>query len=214
MFCYYKNMNSTFILCDQKEELCREWSTYFSNYRNVRIKRGSVFRVKCQALVSPANSYGAMRGGLDYYINIFFDKNTSAICQELGLDLQTVLNDKERAASIRSQLDWTIERKVQEKLRKETSGYLPVGEALLVETGNKNMPYLIIAPTMDTPRRITGTDNAYLAMKAIIKIAEKKRLSTVVVPGLGTGMGGLSAAECARQMGRAFTEAYGNILKW
>lgn len=202
-------MNCTFILCDRKKELCQEWSKYFSGYQKVRIECGNILEVKSQALVSPANSYGAMRGGLDYYISIFFDKNAPAICQELGMDLPTLLNDKELAESIRLRLDWTIERKVQEKLTRENNGYLPVGEAMLVETGNSKVPFLIIAPTMETAGKIIGTDNTYLAMKAIINIAEKNQLKSVAVPGLGTGTGGLSPEECARQMEKAFRERYG-----
>ncbi len=201
-------MGSNFILCDKKEDLCREWSLYFASYNQINICHDFFFQIPCQAVVSPANSSGTMRGGLDYYLSIFFDENTPGLCREFGVTLAEALRSYHLAQRFFSRLDWTMEKKVKEKIYQEQAGYLPVGQALVVETDNIQIPFLIVAPTMGTPQDIQGTHHAYLATKAIIAIAEEKGLSPVLVPGLGTGTGGLSSRECAQQMEKAFAEAY------
>lgn len=186
---------TNYILCDRKPELVDEWQRIFASYATVKIKLGGFLETKCEAVVSPANSFGHMRGGLDYYLSMFFDKNT------LGKSLGEILSDH----SLR--LDWTIERKVQEKINKEYAGELPVGKAIVVETGHVQIPRLISAPTMRTPQLIPP-ENVYKAMKAVIDISERAELRLVLVPGLGMGIGGVNPKSCAEQMEKAFTEVY------
>jgi len=52
------------------------------------------------------------------------------------------------------------------KVIKRPLGELLVGEALVVETENELVPWIISAPTMRVPMRLRQTVNPYLAMKA------------------------------------------------
>ncbi|WP_412539467.1 hypothetical protein R8Z50_26975 [Longispora sp. K20-0274] len=75
-------------------------------------------------------------------------------------------------------------------------------------TGDAAIPWLIAAPTMRVPMILPGeTVNPYLAMRAVLREAARQRIGTVAVPGLGTGVGRVSAAVCARQIRAALLAA-------
>jgi O-acetyl-ADP-ribose deacetylase (regulator of RNase III) len=60
-------------LCDINQEMVNAWKNCFESYPEVEITKGNIFEIDADALVSPANSFGFMGGGLDYHINKFFD---------------------------------------------------------------------------------------------------------------------------------------------
>ncbi len=199
---------TTYLLCDRNAELIEAWKEAFAGYKNVMISSENIFRTPCQAIVSPANSSGTMRGGLDFFLSVFFDKNREKICAQLKASLDWILSGQIPVPEIAPLLDWTIEKKVKRAIQKNSPHGLSVGEAVLVETGYAAVPYLIAAPTMVFPQDISGTENIYRATKAIIAIAEKFQYSPVLIPGLGTGTGRMPPEECARQMRMAFAEVY------
>jgi O-acetyl-ADP-ribose deacetylase (regulator of RNase III) len=82
-------------------------------------------------------------------------------------------------------------------------------KAIILETGDKRVPWLISAPTMRVPMDFNiGTSvNAYLAMKAIlIKAKNHPAINSIVIPGLCTGTGKMNPTVAARQMRAAFNE--------
>ena len=105
---------------------------------------------------------------------------------------------------------WELESKVRKVLEKDYFGELPVGNAVIVETGNSAIPYLISAPTMRVPSNVSGTANAYLAFKGILQAIIKfnqtndRPIESVLCPGLATGEGKMAPETCARQMHRAY----------
>lgn len=60
------------ILADVQPAIIAAWHSFFKETPNVTIHHGSIFDVPCDALVSPANSFGFMDGGLDLRISHFF----------------------------------------------------------------------------------------------------------------------------------------------
>lgn len=170
-------------LCDINPDIIMAWAREFDGYGAVEIIEGSLLETDGPALVCPANSVGDMGGGLDKIIDDYF-----------GGAAQTAL-----MATIREQF-W---------------GELPVGMAVVVAMEHRRFPFLIAAPTMRIPGSIAGTINAYLAMRAaLVAILRHNRSSEtaitgVAISGLGTGVGGLGASECAQQM----RVAYDNILR-
>ncbi len=60
------------VLCDLNPRLVRAWQRYFGAIPDVHIECGDMLRVQADALVSPANSFGFMDGGLDQAISDFF----------------------------------------------------------------------------------------------------------------------------------------------
>jgi O-acetyl-ADP-ribose deacetylase (regulator of RNase III) len=85
--------------------------------------------------------------------------------------------------------------------------YLPVGGALLNKITDEY--YLIAAPTMLLPQNIKNTNNAYHAMKAILKVWPGN--GVLVVPILGGGVGRMPPEEVYKQIKRAMAEYTGYI---
>ena len=153
------------------------WRAAFADTAHIEVLRGDITKVPCDAVVSPANSFGFMDGGLDL-----------ALSERFGWDLQDRLREAIRALPERELL---------------------VGKALAVPTLDRKVPWLIAAPTMRVPmsHQIATSVNAYLAMKAILLVAQAhESISTVAIPGLCTGVGRMSARTAARQMHAAFAE--------
>lgn len=101
-------------------------------------------------------------------------------------------------------------RRVQQRILAEYLGEQPVGTSMIVETGNSKHPYLAHTPTMRVPMEIQYTDNAYLAMWAMLLAVykhnqtEEKPINAVACPGLGTGVGKVPFGQAARQMALAY----------
>jgi O-acetyl-ADP-ribose deacetylase (regulator of RNase III) len=60
------------VLASVDDDLVRAWESTCGSIENVTIHHGSIFDVKCDAIVSPANSFGFMDNGLDLEISNFF----------------------------------------------------------------------------------------------------------------------------------------------
>ena len=165
------------ILTDLNPDLIKAWKAIFADEKDVSIIYGDLTKISCDALVSPANSFGFMDGGIDY-----------ALSERFG---------------------WALQKKLQEQIKQLPEGELLVGQALVLETGDTKIPFLISAPTMRVPMdfNIHTSLNAYLAMKAILLKAKSHPLiASVAVPGLCTGSGRMSPAIAARQMHIAYNE--------
>ncbi len=184
------------ILAARETSLADAWQEACGHFDSVQVHRGSILDLACDALVSPANSFGFMDGGID-----------ALYTERFGSDLQLRLR--------RQILDFH-------------HGELLIGQAVIVETGKAEQPYVIAAPTMRVPLELDkNTINPYLAMRAVLllvkhgtflvganagqKISDK--IQTVAFPGLGTGVGRMSAAICARQMRAALDDILLNKFK-
>lgn len=165
------------ILAGLAGEILDAWTEFFGREENVSIVEGDITKLKCDAMASPANSFGFMDGGLDY-----------ALSERFG---------------------WDLEKRLQKQIKELPEGELLVGQAIVLETGDKDVPFLISAPTMRIPTNfnIDTSVNAYLAMKAIlIKAKADDRISSVAIPGLCTGVGRMQPLIAARQMFQAYKE--------
>jgi O-acetyl-ADP-ribose deacetylase (regulator of RNase III) len=158
--------------------LGEQWRRFFGGRADVEVLHGDICRVKADAVVSPANSFGFMDGGLDY-----------ALSERFG---------------------WGVQERLQQAITARPLKELLVGEAMVVPTGDPEVPWLISAPTMRVPMRLRQSVNAYLAMKAILVTASAHAASppirSVAIPGLGTGCGGLDAETAALQIWTAYRE--------
>ncbi|CAG5134127.1 unnamed protein product, partial [Candidula unifasciata] len=124
------------------------------------------------------------------------------------------------------------ETNLQKIIREKYDGELLVGQAAIVPVGKENtddlqdgpqaeeripVKFLIYAPSMRSIGIITNTLNAYLAFKAVILAISKhnrtpdvNKIRQVLVPGFGTGPGGMPKDRCAWQMLQAYeTHALG-----
>lgn len=173
------------ILCDVERKIIEAWEKEFSGVKDVEVVREDIFQVKADAISAPGNSFGWMEGGLDLKIVDFFGRYKPSD-------------------------EHYIRDRVEEKIYKEHYGELIVGNAIVVETDNVWLPYLVYAPTMREPQNVKDSINAYLAMRAaLIAVSEHNKkhpgsINTVLVPGLATGNGGMAPEKCAEQMRKAY----------
>lgn len=176
-----------FHFIDLNQDITDAWATVFEGIEAVKVHHGSIFEHPASALVSPANSYGYMNGGIDF-----------AISKTLG---------------------WHVEKRLQQQIRDKYYGELLIGQAEIVETDHADFPYLIAAPTMRHPMTIHNTPNVYLAMRALLLLCKygrfpngeliSEQVTSVAVPGLGTGVGQVAPLVCARQMRIAWEDVMG-----
>jgi O-acetyl-ADP-ribose deacetylase (regulator of RNase III) len=166
-------------LIDHNKEMCDQWKTHFNDCNDVTIHCGDYFALKTDCVVSPANSFGFMDGGLDFQIS-----------EKIG---------------------WHLQDELQLQIIEKYDGELLVGQAILMETKNENSPFIIAAPTMRVPEPIENSVNIYLATKAILRLLKQEsRIKTVSISGLGTGVGKVAYAVCAKQMKQAYNDVWRN----
>lgn len=145
----------------------------FSSHPEIEILCANLLSVAKHCIVSPANSYGFMDGGIDAAYLTYF-----------GLSIQTT---------------------VQTAIARRPEGMLPIGASLVVRTHDERIPYLIIAPTMETPGEVPAS-HAGRALRAVLRLADAHpEISTdVYCPGLTTHTGHADPHEAAQSMLEAY----------
>jgi O-acetyl-ADP-ribose deacetylase (regulator of RNase III) len=156
-------------------------------------------------VVSPANSFGWMRGGIDGVYSRWLpgieDRVRAAIAARYGAGG----NDGGRRGG---------------RGGRRGEPELPVGSALIVPTGAASPAWLISAPTMRLPGELLDSSGeaAGAAARAILRCWRSGLLpepdgrpvrdvvGSLALPGLGTGVGGLSPATCACRVAEALDE--------
>jgi len=171
------------LLVDHKPTLSKAWAEAFEDIEGVSAHDGDFFDFPADAMVSPANSFGIMDGGLDL--------------------------------AIRDRLGWEVQHRVQREILARFHGELPVGAAVIVETGQGTWPWLVAAPTMRVPENVAGTLNPYLAFRAALlevralNASGAASIRSLLCPGLGTSIGGVDPVRCAVQMRMALRSVAG-----
>lgn len=80
---------------------------------------------------------------------------------------------------------------------------LPVGKAVATGAGKLNSKWVIHAPTMERPAMLTTAEKVYRATLAALLCAEEVGARDLVLPGMGTGVGGVSPRDAAEAMMQA-----------
>lgn len=183
-------------LRDLGRPLVDAWSREFAGIASVQVSHGDIFTTKAgqveandpidieaDAIVSPANSFGFMDGGIDAVYTYQFGEG--------------------------------LQHRLQAAIELDFGGELPVGSAIIVPTMHADIPWCISAPTMRVPRDVADTINAYLAFRAALRAvlahnaSGLPRINSILCPGLGTAVGQMPVARCARQMRRAWDRVLG-----
>jgi O-acetyl-ADP-ribose deacetylase (regulator of RNase III) len=148
------------------EFYCEDLETLILKYPNIN------------AIISPANSYGFMNGGIDRTI----DK---------------ILNN----------VEYLVKQQIEQVGQIDRSGrsFLPVGNCIVIPRNNY---FLFVAPTMTMPHKLPeDTLNVSLAFMAILKQASLLERNynnninlTIACPCLGTGVGQLDPIISAKQI--------------
>jgi O-acetyl-ADP-ribose deacetylase (regulator of RNase III) len=147
---------------------------------------GSIFASPANFVVSPANSFGFMDGGIDA---VYTDR--------FGIKVQNAL-----------------QANIQQR-----GGELLIGQTITVATGDADFPYLVASPTMRVPMRIVDPFVVRLATRAAIvgamftlrHIAQTSGPidnPVIVIPGMGTGTGGVPLDLAAKLMVQGVIDAF------
>lgn len=158
---------------------CDAFSNRFDGLPNVRIIQDSFENLdRHDCFVTAANSFGMMTAGIDAVVVEYFGES--------------------------------LMEAVQHEIMDTFLGEQPVGTAFVVPTDNNRIPFLCHAPTMRVPASIDGSANVYNATWAALvaihqhNVREESTIHTVAFPAFGTGFGGMSFSEAARQMAAAY----------
>ena len=161
------------------EAMCAAFRGRFAGLTGARVIRGRFEDLgPHDCFVTAGNAFGLMTAGID-------------------------------AAVVRAFGEGLMER-VQHVIMDRYLGEQPIGTAFVVATGHAAIPFLAHAPTMRVPGSIEGTDKVYAATWAALlaihahNLAADDTIETVAFPAMGTGFGGVSFDEAARQMAAAW----------
>jgi len=174
-------------LRDQNEAVVVAWCAWISrNGRNgdfttiMDVAVGNPVLADASAIVSPANSFGFMDGGID----LAYARNWPG--------LENAVRDH-------------IKRycRFGEILVGQALG-IPIPDYTAV---NATPGLLIVAPTMRVPMRIADPVDVYLATRAAVRCAHDHDQESVAMPGMGTGCGGVAPAVAAEAMMRGIRHA-------
>jgi O-acetyl-ADP-ribose deacetylase (regulator of RNase III) len=166
------------VLATLDDGLVRAWESTCGSMENVNIHHGSIFDVKCDAIVSPGNSFGFMDDGLELEISEYFGGQVIERLQKLIQARhhgELLVGMAEIVDTDHAEIPYLIAApimRVPTVLRETVNVYLATRAILtLVKFGS--VP--------------DGTP-----VKHIIE--------TIAIPGMGTGMGKVPPHICANQM--------------
>lgn len=183
-------------LIDTNPEVVDAWANIFADVPRITITEGSIFDYPADALVSPANSFGYMNGGLDF-----------AISKHLGWHLE-------------KDLQRLIREKYYGELLVGQAEIIPTGNIqfpYLIAAPTMRTPM-----TITRGPNVYQAMKALLILLRHGKLATgelvSEKVQRVAVPGLGTGVGQVRPLVCARQMRLAWEdvmhEQYTTVAGW
>jgi O-acetyl-ADP-ribose deacetylase (regulator of RNase III) len=162
-------------LCAREDDLFNAYKAFCGYHDFVVATKQDIMLIEADALVSPANSFGFMTGGIDLHYKNYFG-------QVIEDDLRKIIGS-----------EFNNELLVGQAISVKISDRPPLVK----------YKYMIAAPTMRVPENVSHTINAYLAAKAALIEALRIGVDSIVFPGLGTGTGGLLPTDCAKQVDAA-----------
>lgn len=165
-------------LIDANAELISAWKAIFHEWNAIEVLHGDFFSVPTDAMVSPANSFGYMDGGLDL-----------AIRYELG-----DIVEKRVQATILENHHGELPVGVAEIIETENNKwpFLICAPTMRVPTN--------ISHTLNAYLAFRAV---LLEVAKFNKLGGRK-INSIVCPGLGTGIGMLPPKRCAEQMKTAY----------
>ena len=170
---------SRIYLIDRSPSLAAAWSKAFASIPDVTPIAGDYFQQPADAIVSPANSFGYMDGGLDL-----------AIREQLGYGIQVRVQS-------------AIVAKHHSELPIGAAEIVETGDSrwkYLIAAPTMRVPENV----ENTLNAYLAFRAILLAAENLNKAAGRRIIDSMVCSGLGTGIGGMSPAKCAGQMFLAY----------
>ncbi|MEM7604716.1 MAG: macro domain-containing protein [Myxococcota bacterium] len=162
------------VLIDRTPAMAVAWKRAFGSVEGVEVVEGDYFSCPADAMVSPANSFGIMDGGLDAAIRHTLGFEVQRAAQRAILDKhhgELAVGQAEVVRTPHSDWPWLI---VAPTMRTPES---------VARTPNAYLAF-----------------RAVLLVTARFNRAGEDRIDSLVCPGLGTGIGAMDYERCATQM--------------
>jgi len=167
------------ILVDPNPALCAAWRTAFQAWERVRIVHGCFEQLPAfDLMVSPANSFGLMDGGIDAAIIRYFG-------DELAVRVQA-----------RIRVEFWGEQPVGTCFIIETGD---PQHPFLAHTPTMRVPMVV-----EGTDNVYSAMRAMLLATHKHNATQERRIATIACPGLGTGVGMMPPEMAARQMAIAY----------
>lgn len=176
------------ILSAVEDELVEAWRRFCGDFEFAEVRRGSILDLSCDAVVSPANSFGFMDGGIDMLYSRRFGRQIQERLQKLIADEhhgELLVGAAEIVETGDVRIPYLIAAptmRVPMILRDTVNPYLAARAALL-----------LIKHGTFACGRLKGRPVAGF-------------MDSVAFPGLGTGVGRVGPNTCARQVRAAVEE--------
>jgi O-acetyl-ADP-ribose deacetylase (regulator of RNase III) len=176
------------VLAAIEDELADAWERHCGDLPNVSVHRGSIVELKVDAVVSPANSFGFMDGGIDHLYSDRFGWHVQRDLQEL------------------------IRSRHQGELLVGTAEIVETGYAyipFLIAAPTMRVPMILtdsVNPYLAARAVLRLIKHGVVSSGALAGEQVSAVISTVAFPGLGTGVGRVGPNTCARQVRSAIVE--------
>lgn len=176
------------ILTARDAKLFEAWQEYCGDLDNVSVYKGSILDVSCDAVVSPANSFGFMDGGIDLIYSQFFGWQVQERLQEIIKTKhhgELLIGSAEIVETDNIKIPYLISAptmRVPQIIKESVNPYLAARAV-----------FLLI--------KYSGFDFGVLKGEKIADAVQK-----VAFPGLGTGVGKIDFNTCAKQVRQAIED--------
>jgi O-acetyl-ADP-ribose deacetylase (regulator of RNase III) len=170
---------SRIYLIDRSQLLVDRWKEQFSDCPAVEAVAGDYFHRPADALVSPANSFGIMDGGLDL-----------AIRDQLGFSVERKIQE-------------VIDEQYHGELPVGSAEIVETGDPrwrYMIAAPTMRIP----EPIPFTINAYLAFRAVLVAVENLNKALGRREIDSLVCCGLGTGVGQISASKCAMQMRAAY----------
>ena len=162
-----------------------------ATFERTGITQGGGYFEMVDCIMTTANSFGRMDGGVDGAVNA----------------LMTMYEPSQRL----------FLHRVQDDIVREYHGEQPVGTCLLVPTSHPRISFVAHAPTMRVPEDVSDGLNAYLAFRAVMSAVRRHNTTTttafspirhILCAPCCTSSGSMAAPRAAKQMRAAYASVY------
>lgn len=229
-----------FMLLDFQSDMVKEWKIAFDEHTSESIRSNLTFvheslqalspeNMTFDCIVSPANSYGRLDG-----------RCVSKLIALASTCLTPIYSFDHYLACALSGTDhrgddyWKPTKIAQAVLYEKWRGYAPPGTCTMIplkgtdcEANAHSCGFIALCPTMRTPEGITWhKDIVYNVIWSLLNALDQhnrtatspdEKIKKVLLPGMGTGVGGISFRQCGQQTALAFKhfhEAKQDSVKW
>jgi len=178
----------TVVLCAVDDPLHAAWKRHCGDLPNVEVHHGDILDVKCDAVVSPANSFGFMDGGIDMVYS-----------QHFGWHVQDRL---QRLIRTKHHGELLVGNAEIVETDNAAIPFLIAAPTMRIPTILRNSvhPYLAARAVLLLVRNGTFADGSLTGER----IADA--VTRVAFPGLGTGVGRVPPEVCGRQVRAAIDQ--------